>query len=208
MPDTLDVTCRRDGSKWYACAGASDFAGCCKLDPCKYGCPDEYLGVAMVSSETYGKYPDLSCGVAADFYSCSSGLEVASQEFGFWGCCKTQACINRGCPASDLRTAYMNRDDLRAAYTSAREIETLGNNTVLDADQGTSAAPLTLWKDAQSSRRGDQALIGACLALLVALPIFLVIWICGRQLRHSKSETRGKTEEYVESRRMVAMISS
>ncbi|CAN9269992.1 unnamed protein product [Alternaria alternata] len=48
----------------------------------------------------------------------------------FWGCCKTNACAQSGCPDGDLEPAILNRQDQLSAYHATGGSTTISSATV------------------------------------------------------------------------------
>jgi hypothetical protein len=96
------------GGTWFICVSSpSQFVGCCKSDPCKSssGCPAQDLTAASFEPAAHGTFPDQSCPAGqGNFYTCTfEGLGKAP----FIGCCRTNACLQGGCPAADLGMAAL-----------------------------------------------------------------------------------------------------
>jgi hypothetical protein len=96
------VSCPRDGSKWYTCSSGSMFVGCCKHNPCKYGCEASYVGAALLTQDAFDMLPNASCSTGSNFYSCDLGNfneTYRGNQTYYWGCCKSNACLSRppGC---------------------------------------------------------------------------------------------------------------
>lgn len=107
-----NFSCPNNGAgTWYSCAGGSRFVGCCSQDPCLYGCLAGNLAAASFNTDIAGKIPNLECDQGAKFFACTNS--------GFWGCCKTDACVSTGgCQVANLRPATLVSDpSATAAYS-------------------------------------------------------------------------------------------
>ncbi|KAF2856157.1 hypothetical protein T440DRAFT_384667 [Plenodomus tracheiphilus IPT5] len=183
------VFCPRDGSKWYACTSGSQFVGCCKLSPCERGCEDGYISPALMPADAFGMLPDPTCGMEANSYTCSiRGLA-------FFGCCASNACASGGCPPSDVRPAFMDRDVQFHTYLNITQplLPTISTGVV--ADGPPKLLPI---QSGSPDNRHSIALviIGLCIALLLALPIALGIWI-GNRHRLGSSRNRPASPEWI-----------
>jgi hypothetical protein len=193
LPPNTTVVCPRDGSRWYACASGSMFAGCCKLDPCKHarGCEAGYMTSPIFPASVYGGYPDLTCGSASTFYTCTSQTLKDSV---FWGCCKSFACgAHEGCPSQDVTQAYMDTQMLRQVIQNVKEFL-----PVMDAAQNwteESSSPRSSgYEQRGMSQNYGQMLVSSCLALLLALLVTITIWLCHRS-SNSRSGKKWRTPE-------------
>jgi len=101
------------GVKYYACATGSRFVGCCAIDPCSQGCPAGNLEPTEFNPLAHGKYPDPTCGIGSQPWTCVNG------NITFWGCCKTNPCANGAvCPEADLTPAFWDRPEQSSHYIS------------------------------------------------------------------------------------------
>jgi hypothetical protein len=184
------VTCPRDGSRWYACDSGSRFVGCCKLDPCKHGCDQDYVGAASFSKDIMGKFPDASCRKGT-FFSCTNPSTISS----YWGCCKSNPCNDHGCPVRDVEQAYMDRPEQLNFYSNVHEQLPGGysSNTWENVPLSTSTSHF----GQLSGHNKDLILAGLCAALLVVLPIAIAIWISSRNVKTRMSKRRRNNETYV-----------
>lgn len=128
------------------------------------------------------------------FYTCSAGKT-------FWGCCKTNACSQGGCPDGDLEPAILNREDLRSAYHAT------GGSTMTSATRTStaSATSVTRTVDAQTSSAtasaasNDKTPVAAIAggaaggAFALAAIITLLVYYCC----HAKKSRRGHTDTVV-----------
>ncbi|KAF2477320.1 uncharacterized protein BDR25DRAFT_339263 [Lindgomyces ingoldianus] len=96
---------------WYSCEN-SKFVGCCESNPCTNGCPQDNIRPAGFDSTYKGKFPDASCGVDSNFYTCDYPNGGT-----FWGCCKSDPCQQEQCPTGDLVPAFLDRPEQSAAYS-------------------------------------------------------------------------------------------
>ncbi|KAF2856586.1 hypothetical protein T440DRAFT_437420 [Plenodomus tracheiphilus IPT5] len=110
------------GGTWWSCGYGTKFLGCCARDPCDITCAQGNLYPGAFDPSAYGTFPDATCGTGSKFYTCSAGET-------FWGCCKTNACSQGGCPDGDLEPAIMNRDDQLIAYHATGGSTTLSTAT-------------------------------------------------------------------------------
>jgi hypothetical protein len=98
----------------YACSSGSKFVGCCTSDPCSTGCAQGNIRQAGFNESSYGKFPDASCGVASNFYTCTAGQT-------FWGCCKSVPCSETPtCPDGGLVPAFMDRPEQIEFYATSQ----------------------------------------------------------------------------------------
>jgi hypothetical protein len=197
MPDTspvnITVTCPRDGSRWYACPSGSNFVGCCKINPCKYGCEKDSLSSPLIPSEFFDTFPDLLCSAGSAFYTCIFQRDPA---FLFWGCCKNNACLNSGCASENVSSATMYRDNERNFYTQLQEsipLNLSGSNTA----EGPPALSSTIYEYREAGLSGAHISVGLCVALLVAIPVMVSIIICCRRLGVRRKKRSQPSERYV-----------
>jgi hypothetical protein len=197
MPDTspvnITVTCPRDGSRWYACPSGSNFVGCCKINPCKYGCEKESLSSPLIPSEFWGTFPDLSCSAGNAFYACTLQKDPA---FLFWGCCKNNACSNSGCASENVSSAIMVLDNQRNFYSQVQESLPI-NLSGGDTAAGPPALSTTIYEYRETSLSGAHISVGLCVVLLVAIPATVSIIICCRRLGAHRKERLQPSERYV-----------
>lgn len=165
----------------YACASGSKFVGCCMSDPCSTGCGQGNIRQAGFNASDYGKFPDASCGLASDFYTCSSGKT-------FWGCCKSPPCSDDPtCPDGGLVPAFMERPEQFNFYAASQ--------TVTDATS-TSGATASSTASGNGSSKSNGAVIGGAVggALGGVLIIGLIIFFLFRR-RRGQQTARGETVE-------------
>ncbi|KAF1830158.1 hypothetical protein BDW02DRAFT_583100 [Decorospora gaudefroyi] len=126
------------GGTWWACGYGTFFVGCCARDPCEITCAQGNLYPGAFNPDAYGSFPDATCGTGSKFYTCTAGDT-------FWGCCKTNACAQSGCPDGDLEPAILNRDDQRSAYhaTGGSTSSTSASSTSLPSSSSSSSTTIT-----------------------------------------------------------------
>ncbi|RAR05396.1 Poliovirus receptor-related protein 2 [Stemphylium lycopersici] len=149
--------------------------------------------------DAYGTFPDATCGTGSKFYTCTASGT-------FWGCCKTNACAQSGCPDGDLEAAILNRDDLRSAYhatggsttvSSASSTSTLSTSTSTE-DPGVTAASVPSSDAASPSPppKSDDGppvaaiaggAAGGAFALAAAVGV-LVWWLCLKRKNKAKED--------------------
>jgi hypothetical protein len=193
------VTCPRDGSRWYACNSGSRFVGCCKLDPCRYGCDRDYVGAARFQKGIDGQVPDATCHEGS-FYMCSNpSPSIAS----YWGCCKSNPCSTSGCPVEDVGQAYLDGPEQQSFYSNVYEQSPWANTSDTWVDLPTPASTRYTSKVPGPSK--DLVLTGLCAALFVVLPVTIAIWISFRNLKSRASKKRRNNEMYVSSQAIHAL---
>lgn len=182
------------GGTWWSCGYGTFFVGCCARDPCDITCAQGNLYAGAFDPASYGKFPDATCGTGSKFYTCTAGKT-------FWGCCKTNACSQGGCPDGDLEPAILNRDDLRSAYhatggstmTSATRTSTSSATSASRTvdSQTTSATASAVPKDKAPVAAIAGGAAGGAFALAVIITL-LVYYCC-----HAKKSRRGHTDTVV-----------
>ncbi|CAO2657608.1 Nn.00g037340.m01.CDS01 [Neocucurbitaria sp. VM-36] len=184
------------GGTWWACGYGTYFVGCCARDPCDITCAQGNLYPGAFNPTSYGEFPDATCGTGSKFYTCAAGQT-------FWGCCKTNACSQSGCPDGDLEPAILNREDLRSAYhatggttlTSATRTSTTSSTAPSrTSDTATTATPATLINSSEPKNHVAAIAGGAAggafgLAVILAL---LIYYFC-----HAKKSRKGHTDTVV-----------
>lgn len=148
-------------------------------DPCSTGCAQGNIRQAAFNATNYGKFPDASCGVNSDFYTCSSGRT-------FWGCCKSIPCSdNPTCADGSLVPAFMDRPEQFNFYAASGTVP------------NTSASSTTT---AISSSKGGSKSKGATIGGAVGgaiggvLIIGLIVFFLFRRRRNEQT-ARGETVE-------------
>jgi hypothetical protein len=176
----------------------SFFAGCCTTNPCEITCPQGNLYPTSFDAASYGKFPDATCGLGSNFYTCT-GTTVP-----FMGCCKAVACADLGgCDRSNLTGAYLGTDDLRSAYgavgalsssISARPTITTSamSSTTMISNTATSAAAVISVpkKEPVAAIAGGAA--GGALALAAVIGL-LIYYFC-----HAKKSRKGHDDSVSE----------
>jgi hypothetical protein len=188
------VYCPRDGSKYYACENGPRFVGCCKLNPCEDGCPEEYLGPMVFQADKMGEFPDLSCDRESNFFSCGFPFGASDELQGYLGCCKSNPCANEGCPQKDVVPAFMERREQLGFYgnLSAPILPTVETGSVANGPPSVLSST-TSKVDLKHTATFAIALV--CVALLVILPLSAGLWLLYRTFtsRNDKSETSSTT---------------
>lgn len=193
-----EVSCPRDGSRWYTCSSGSMFVGCCKHNPCKFGCEADYMGAALLTQDAFNKLPRASCSTGSTFYSCDLGNfndTYRGNQTYYWGCCKSDACEMSppGCRKGDLGMASMQYSSQLSKFLKVIDDAPPANFTGALANE----APVVLPTDptpARVSQHNTKILISLCLAFFVILPILVGLWIGHRALL-SKSTKRSSKDE-------------
>ncbi|KAF9699029.1 hypothetical protein EKO04_003147 [Ascochyta lentis] len=171
-----DFTCPL-GGQWYACASSSRFVGCCESDPCSTGCAQGNMRQAGFNVSNYGKFPDASCGLASNFYTCSSGRT-------FWGCCKSAPCSDEPtCPDGALVPAFMERPEQFNFYAASQ------------TGTGTESTSSSLSSNNGSSK-SNGAVIGGAVggAIGGVLIIGLIVFFLFRRRRRQQTTSRGTVD--------------
>ncbi|CAN9179422.1 unnamed protein product [Alternaria alternata] len=126
------------GGTWWSCGYGTFFVGCCARDPCEITCAQGNLYPGAFDPATYGTFPDATCGTGSKFFTCTAGET-------FWGCCKTNACAQSGCPDGDLEPAILNRQDQLSAYHATGGSTTISSATATSSpSSSTSDAPVNV----------------------------------------------------------------
>lgn len=155
------------GGTWWSCGYGTFFVGCCARDPCSITCAQGNLYPGAFDASAYGTFPDATCGTGSKFYTCTANGT-------FWGCCKTNACSQMGCPDGDLEPAIMNRDDQLIAYHATGGSTTLTSATMTSTPAATSSTAAT-----NASNEKDSTPVAAIVGGSVggALAVFALIGI-------------------------------
>ncbi|KAF1841501.1 uncharacterized protein K460DRAFT_168562 [Cucurbitaria berberidis CBS 394.84] len=182
------------GGTWWACGHGTYFVGCCARDPCDITCAQGNLYPGAFNPTSYGDFPDATCGTGSKFYTCTAGAT-------FWGCCKTNACSQSGCPDGDLEPAILNREDLRSAYhasggttlASATRTST-ASASIMSTPAITSVVPPTSFPTPEGKQHVGAIAGGAAGgAFGLALIIGLVLYYCC----HAKKSRKGHADTVV-----------
>jgi hypothetical protein len=168
------------GGDWYACSTGTYFAGCCAVNPCSITCPVQDLYPVLFDGALFGTFPDMSCDSGSDFYICGRSSHNAS----FFGCCKSNACVNAACPVGDLTPAFIKRPE---------QIELFGDPSVnnMGVSPVTTSSVVLALEPAMASTsvyngpgfgRSD-AIISASIsvAVMVALCASVALWLGWRK---------------------------
>ncbi|KAL6399367.1 hypothetical protein AUP68_17913 [Ilyonectria robusta] len=200
-----------DGGDFYICEGAwVEFFGCCTSDPCVNGagkCPDGNLRAADYSINDHSNIPDIFCSASKSFGFFSRNCP------GFIGCCKGDACDEKGCPKGELMPA-----ELAGYYSGKRfDFETDGGRASRPHNPTSVATPLPAptfagLSNATDGNTDDERVpssgaaagisVGAMLVLLIVLGLLWIYWPA-RKLRNVRS-----TNPYRLSKVAYAPISS
>jgi hypothetical protein len=175
----LNMSCPSGGT-FSVCTqgGSSNFIGCCgSPNPCSYGCPDGQLKPTSLNASYVGQVPDQICNIEAQFYQCADTSPP------FWGCCKSNPCVQNGCPQGDLSpTVLSNVPSQYADY--------LGSSTTPTSGPG------------QKGRNSHTIIIVSVIlgvAILVCLAITITFVIIKRQQRRrqlQRQQLETKTSPY------------
>jgi hypothetical protein len=182
----LNFSCTR-GGEWYACNTSSQFVGCCSVNPCTESCPKHALHPITFDPATFGQFPDLSCGIGAFTFTCSTNQT-------FYGCCKTNPCFKSECPIGDLVPAFAGSSILKSIYGDP-SLNFVGATPLTTASPKQAPGPLS--RSPQSSaatkigRLGAIRLIGVSIAILVTVCLGLGLWLIYRNLT---VRSNGRTE--------------
>lgn len=197
LPPDASVYCPRDGSKWFVCESGSKFVGCCKLNPCERGCEAESLGAALMDVQAHGNVMDGFCLGDTKFYSCVDNTTKADVIKSFWGCCKINPCHTSAlsCPSQYLRAAYRDSQNQFSQYSKI-EVPLPNTRTGNATADDLPAAVTTTSKNCETGRANAEIMIGLCIAVIVALPVLVVMWICYRQLAAQPKKRFQSTERF------------
>lgn len=162
----------------YACPSGSKFIGCCTSDPCSNGCAQGNVRQAGFNASNYGTFPDGSCGLASNFYTCSAGRT-------FWGCCKTPPCTAEPTCADDgLVPAFMERPEQFSFYVASQTVT------------GTAATSTSSSSGSDSGSSSNAAVIGGAVGGVLGglLIIGLLVFFLWRRKKRQHA-THGETVE-------------
>ncbi|KAF2632719.1 hypothetical protein BU25DRAFT_453904 [Macroventuria anomochaeta] len=184
-----DFTCP-SGGKWYACpsTSTSKFVGCCasETDPCSTGCALGSIRTVAFNESNYEKFPDASCGVNSNFYTCSPGGQKT-----FWGCCKSVPCgPNPACPDGSLTPAFVDQPAQIAFYIASQTV----SGTSSTSSATSSATSSSSERDSKSNGAAIGGAVGGALGgvLIISLIVFFLL-----RRRRSQQTARGETVEVV-----------
>lgn len=106
---TFGLSCPSGGSFYICQNNTTEFIGCCTIDPCRDGsgsCPQANLRNASFSADTYDELKPQECtnssGLSGLWYTCKYDNPP------FMGCCASNPCDLKACPATDLVPAKLN----------------------------------------------------------------------------------------------------
>jgi hypothetical protein len=206
MRPPSNITCPRDGSKWYICGSGSLFVGCCRLNPCKYGCGEGYVGSVLLTEDAYRTLPSAQCSSGSRFYSCnlsSRNITYYGDQTYYWGCCKSNACQAQtasGCPLSDVGMPTLRSVEQLAQYLLVEQQD----STILNVSVKLADAPPNLTETnvvyVQTNSHNGRILATVTLALLTVLPAMVMLWFIqgSRRLGCRESSRKGKLLEKAE----------
>ncbi|KAL6923000.1 hypothetical protein FSST1_000274 [Fusarium sambucinum] len=164
------------GGKVHICENSwTEFFGCCTSDPCGNGigvCPSDHVRPMSFDRDKYSDFPVQDClnSMGPDnWYTC------AYTEPPFTGCCEFNACGSRCSSLVSSKLSEVENNRLEFLYPS-------GLNLTRAALEPISTLPPTPFATSlynqDSSRRvvvQPGAMIGICVAVLVAAFLFLVL---------------------------------
>jgi hypothetical protein len=129
---------------------------------------------AGFNATEYGKFPDASCGLASNFYTCTAGQT-------FWGCCKSVPCSDQpSCPDGGLVPAFMERPEQLNFYAASSTATVTGSGP---------GATSTSTSSTNGGSKSNSAVIGGAVggALGGALIIGLIIFFLYRRKRSKQT---------------------
>jgi hypothetical protein len=182
---SIGASCPSGGSFYVCQNNATEFVGCCTVNPCETGsgvCPTRSLRPASFSSDSYDSIPPQQCGgdkQRALWYSC------AFTKPPFMGCCEASPCSAGSCHANDLAPAFLSSD------ARDRSIFVDGNSDPAPTTSST-AAPTPSLPDTGSSGGGlhTGAIVGIAIgATVVAMAMLsFLVFRCRRNRRRAAVE--------------------
>lgn len=189
-----------NGSKFFACTTGTKFIGCCTttLNPCttSSGCAPPNLKAASFSPDAYGTFPDQECPAGSLWYTCKETRPP------FWGCCRVNACAERGCVGGlggNLSEAFLSSNsNVAAAFLSMVESSysastalaattsliagtsataSSSSSSVAAATTSTTAPPMTTTSSSTSKNttRNIGAIVGGTVAGVAVVVAFLLV---------------------------------
>ncbi|KAH7371533.1 hypothetical protein BKA66DRAFT_572770 [Pyrenochaeta sp. MPI-SDFR-AT-0127] len=119
--------------------------------------------------ESYDRVPSGSCEGETPFWSCQFSPT-------FWGCCKNDPCLGNGCGLEDILPTYMDRPEQFEYFQNITLPAPPTLSSGVRAD-GPPPAFVPFVESPHSSRLEVRILTGICIALLIALPVAVGVWI-------------------------------
>jgi hypothetical protein len=178
------------GGEWYACTTGTKFVGCCSVNPCTEMCPTHALHPIAFDPSMFGKFADLSCGSGGGIFTCSKNQT-------FYGCCKSNPCLDGGCPIGDLLPTFAGRDDLISSYSNP-DLNFVGAAPLTTASPKQASGPLSpsphLLESTSIGRTGALTLMGTSIAVMVSVIAGIGLWLCYRRLA-ARSNGKAKSAE-------------
>ncbi|KAK4129939.1 hypothetical protein BT67DRAFT_251676 [Trichocladium antarcticum] len=200
-PSALGLRCP-NGGEFYVCQNnATEFVGCCDIDPCADGsgeCLEPNLRAASFASDRYDDIAAQGCSsdkAGAQWYTCGR------TEPPFLGCCAAgiNPCAFGSCPPANIVPARLSSNDqdrgvFVAAGTPDRPSSTQSTaGTTTSPPTGTSTAALTISSGAVASPSAlndahqdsafkglpDGAVVGIAIASTIAAIAILGFFVFG-----------------------------
>ncbi|KAF2815410.1 uncharacterized protein BDZ99DRAFT_550197 [Mytilinidion resinicola] len=172
----FEPSCPSEGI-WYACAqgSGSQFAGCCTQEACDgNGCPLGALQPATFNPAYFASFKDLGCPSDSQFYTCNATTPP------FWGCCKSDPCVQGHCPSGDLRAAYFATPEEFSEYSatggpsSAVATSTSSPNSSAKVSVEASSASTSISSSSSSSASASSGSITNALTAPTSVPTVVV----------------------------------
>lgn len=193
-PDS-PIYCSGAGT-FYACTSGHKFVGCCEAnDACEKGCSLGDLRSVSFDPTFTGNgvlLPDPDCGEDSKFYTCA--------ETSFWGCCKSTACLENGCPDGNLTQASMHlsrqylyySDMIRYGFNSDSQPR-VTRSVALGISAPTSVTRSTHGKAVSKSDASIS--IGVSLTIALTGCLALAVWLCCRRFEISARRSTTPSEK-------------
>lgn len=160
-----------NGGDFYVCQGnATQFLGCCDVDPCSNGkgsCPDSSLHNTSYSSGLYGSIPPQACVDTGLWYTCAGTSPP------FMGCCLTNPCQTGSCYGNNVTAARLsdNTTDASAFETAAVSASASSDSTM------------------HMSSLSTGAIVGIAIgSAVVALVVGIVLFCCYKRYDRKRSQ--------------------
>jgi hypothetical protein len=193
--DVFIGTCAQGGS-WFACSTGTKFLGCCSntADPCKDGCAQSDIEPVTFNADDYGgdELPMGSCpGGGGQAWTCL--LEFETFNTTYWGCCQSDPCKQKGCPASDRLAASIVSPNQSTAFISSLATTTSAS-TSIPSSTTTSTATST---PTQGKKTNVAAIAGGAAGGVVALCLvigLIVFLLRKRRARRNREDPDSPTE--------------